>query len=351
MGPSASISESTCLRHLPTGFTSRWCAGSRTDAVELLSAAGTFRASTTAFVSVYVIVLDETVRPSSTLFIGLGWAIGASMQIAAGIIARVRRGSAFEPWLPEGRTMRNLLCLSAVLSFLAGAGTAVAQSVENGQLLSERWCLPCHAVSRAQGKADKPRSLESIANTENVNFDKIAAFLRLPHAVMPNLPLSRKEVDDIAAYIARMKKQWPPTDDARLVARRGVRRHMSNPDLAQSHRLGFRQHQEKDGNRPGDIRRWRNGNQACDAFTDHRRNYRFLVRWWGVDRRNTEACGSSFARPAENRSLASELPFRTWHAPHEFHPSIAQDGALTGNVSRLVDLDQTNCAFRQYPWH
>ena len=65
---------------------------------------------------------------------------------------------------------------------------------------------PSYRRADAGSKADRPRSLESIANTENVNFDKIAGFLRLPHAVMPNLPLSRKEIDDIAASIAQMKR-------------------------------------------------------------------------------------------------------------------------------------------------
>jgi hypothetical protein len=70
--------------------------GSRTDAVELLSAAGTFLASTTAFASVYVIILDETVHVGFTLFIGFCWAVGATMQIAAGVIARARGSDASE---------------------------------------------------------------------------------------------------------------------------------------------------------------------------------------------------------------------------------------------------------------
>jgi hypothetical protein len=71
--------------------------GSKTDAVELLSAAGTFLASTMAFASVYVIILDETVGATITLFIGSCWAIGATMQIAAGGIARARSTGASEP--------------------------------------------------------------------------------------------------------------------------------------------------------------------------------------------------------------------------------------------------------------
>jgi hypothetical protein len=64
--------------------------GSRADAVELLSAAGTFLAATAAVVSVFSIVLDETAQAGTAVLISLCWAIGATMQIAAGIIARMR---------------------------------------------------------------------------------------------------------------------------------------------------------------------------------------------------------------------------------------------------------------------
>ncbi|HEY5130250.1 MAG TPA: hypothetical protein VIJ35_23695 [Bradyrhizobium sp.] len=72
--------------HLPL----RHGLGSRADAVVLLSAAGTFLAAVAAVVSVSSIVLDETAHVSTALTISLAWAIGATMQIAAGIIARTR---------------------------------------------------------------------------------------------------------------------------------------------------------------------------------------------------------------------------------------------------------------------
>jgi hypothetical protein len=59
-------------------------------AVELLSAAGTFLAAVAAVVSVSSIILDETARPVTALLISFGWAAGATMQIVAGIIARMR---------------------------------------------------------------------------------------------------------------------------------------------------------------------------------------------------------------------------------------------------------------------
>jgi len=63
---------------------------SRADAVELLSAAGTFLAATAAVISVSAIILDEASSATGIFLIGCSWAIGATMQIGAGIIARLR---------------------------------------------------------------------------------------------------------------------------------------------------------------------------------------------------------------------------------------------------------------------
>lgn len=68
--------------------------GNSADMVELLTAAGTFITSVTAMTSVSSIVLGETVSTRTAGVICLSWAIGATMQIAAGIIARIRLGRA-----------------------------------------------------------------------------------------------------------------------------------------------------------------------------------------------------------------------------------------------------------------
>ena len=67
--------------------------GSTWDTVELLSAAGTILAAVAAVVSVSSIVLDETARAGTALLISICWGIGATMQIVAGIIARMRSES------------------------------------------------------------------------------------------------------------------------------------------------------------------------------------------------------------------------------------------------------------------
>jgi mono/diheme cytochrome c family protein len=100
----------------------------------------------------------------------------------------------------------QVLYLSAALTLLGGIGTTRAQNVENGLRLSERWCSGCHAIGSAPVKFKGVSSFASIANKETITSDMIASFLRLPHATMPNLPLRRKDTQDIAAFIMTMKK-------------------------------------------------------------------------------------------------------------------------------------------------
>jgi hypothetical protein len=62
----------------------------RPDPVEWLSAAGTFLAAVAALVSVYGIVLDEVPQRFWEFVFGSWWTLGITMQIGAGLIARLR---------------------------------------------------------------------------------------------------------------------------------------------------------------------------------------------------------------------------------------------------------------------
>jgi hypothetical protein len=62
----------------------------RWDAVELLSAAGTFLAAMAALISVYSIVFDAAPQRMWEFAIGCWWPIGVVMQIGAGAIGRLR---------------------------------------------------------------------------------------------------------------------------------------------------------------------------------------------------------------------------------------------------------------------
>lgn len=98
------------------------------------------------------------------------------------------------------------LHLSVALILFGGIQATFAQNAENGRRLSERWCSGCHAIGSASDKFHGIPSFAAIAAKEKINTDMIASFLLLPHATMPNPPLSRKDAQDIALFIMEMKK-------------------------------------------------------------------------------------------------------------------------------------------------
>lgn len=62
----------------------------KTDPAELFSAIGTFLAATSAFISVWSIVVDNEPQLVWTLIVWSCWLIGVTLQIVAGAIARLR---------------------------------------------------------------------------------------------------------------------------------------------------------------------------------------------------------------------------------------------------------------------
>jgi len=106
----------------------------------------------------------------------------------------------------EGNRMRILaLCVAMALA-LFGGNACLAQNIENGQRLSERWCVGCHAIGAPTPKTSRIISFASIAERPGITSDMIASFLLMPHATMPNLPLSHNDAQDIAAFIMKMKR-------------------------------------------------------------------------------------------------------------------------------------------------
>jgi mono/diheme cytochrome c family protein len=99
----------------------------------------------------------------------------------------------------------ELVLLAALIPAVAGH-TAAAQDLANGRRLSERWCTECHVIGPAGKRPGRAFTFAAIAAKPSISADMIAAFLMMPPATMPNLPLSRNDAGDIAAFIMAMKK-------------------------------------------------------------------------------------------------------------------------------------------------
>jgi mono/diheme cytochrome c family protein len=91
----------------------------------------------------------------------------------------------------------------AGLALITSPTRALAADAANGEIIAKRWCAACHLVSPGQPRAnsDVP-SFAAIAHEKSKR--QISAFLTDPHPKMPDMNLSRGEIADIAAYIARL---------------------------------------------------------------------------------------------------------------------------------------------------
>ena len=98
--------------------------------------------------------------------------------------------------------------LAALLVALSAPALAAASGdADHGEVLARHWCASCHIVADDQAHgADNVPTFSNIANRTGFDPAQIARFLRDPHAKMPDMQLSTYESEDLAAYIASLKK-------------------------------------------------------------------------------------------------------------------------------------------------
>lgn len=83
---------------------------------------------------------------------------------------------------------------------------AFAAEAENGRRLAQQHCSPCHIVEPGQRQevADSP-PFETIARKFGNAAELIAFAILAPHPRM-NIVISRRDAQDIAAYIGSLEK-------------------------------------------------------------------------------------------------------------------------------------------------
>ncbi len=94
----------------------------------------------------------------------------------------------------------------AALAVILAAGPAGAAGyVEAGRLAAQEWCANCHVVAGTGGQ-DAARPLRAIANDPATTASALTVFLVEPHGDMPNFHLSRRDIDDLVAYILSLRE-------------------------------------------------------------------------------------------------------------------------------------------------
>jgi mono/diheme cytochrome c family protein len=96
----------------------------------------------------------------------------------------------------------------ALLLLSTAAQAQQAQSrgnPDNGLKLARQWCTPCHVVEPAGRGGDAGPPFAEIANWPERTPQTLRAWLNDPHPPMPNLGLTRTEIDDIIVYLASLQ--------------------------------------------------------------------------------------------------------------------------------------------------
>ncbi len=92
---------------------------------------------------------------------------------------------------------------ATVFALMLGAGAAYAGDAGVGGQLAQRWCTQCHAIGNLGHGQDAAPPLPP--PPEHRSSDWLHAWLTNPHPPMPNLSLTRQEIDDLTAYLQSLK--------------------------------------------------------------------------------------------------------------------------------------------------
>jgi mono/diheme cytochrome c family protein len=116
--------------------------------------------------------------------------------------------------LQHGRNRIGLAGIPLLTAILLGIAiqSAAAQDIGDlaaGRQLAQTWCSSCHQVDPAQqrGVDNGVPAFIAIARMPSTTPLALRAFLQTPHAQMPDLHLSRNEIDDLTGYILSLRQR------------------------------------------------------------------------------------------------------------------------------------------------
>ena len=96
-----------------------------------------------------------------------------------------------------------------VLSLVAllDASPASAGTAAEGEAIASRWCVSCHNIGKGSKPAasDTVPTFDSVARRKNFNRVQLETWIGHPHPPMPNLNLTRDEIDSLVNYIESLR--------------------------------------------------------------------------------------------------------------------------------------------------
>lgn len=98
--------------------------------------------------------------------------------------------------------VRLIAALMIVLPAMLAAAPAFAQGdASEGLRIARRWCSSCHVIGQNMRGGDAAPPFIALANDPAKTETYLKNWIRNPHPPMPNFNLSRRDIDDLTAYI------------------------------------------------------------------------------------------------------------------------------------------------------
>jgi mono/diheme cytochrome c family protein len=85
---------------------------------------------------------------------------------------------------------------------------AAAQDAAQGREIARRWCSSCHVVERTttEAPANGLPTFPAIAAKADLSADHLRAAMNPQHSRMPDFALSKRQQDDLIAYIVSLRR-------------------------------------------------------------------------------------------------------------------------------------------------
>jgi mono/diheme cytochrome c family protein len=102
--------------------------------------------------------------------------------------------------------MERISLFGAALAAMCLLPAAASADAANGERLARQWCANCHVIDGSGPSArlsQGPPSFRVAAG--HLNPGELRAFLSHPHGAMPDLALTRAEINDLIDYIETLK--------------------------------------------------------------------------------------------------------------------------------------------------
>ena len=105
---------------------------------------------------------------------------------------------------------KRVLISAAIAAPILWFGTlsaAHAGNASDGRVIAEHWCVSCHDIGAGDKRTanDLAPSFEAVAKRSVLTRNQLEAWLGNPHPPMPNLHLTRVEIDNLVEYIESLK--------------------------------------------------------------------------------------------------------------------------------------------------